>query len=217
MEFLEKLNKNAFSQLDIEHFTPDIQGWMDPSFTNTFRNIVKGKDIHKELIIVEVGSWKGLSCITMASILKELGFTNFKIIAVDTWLGAPEFWTWGLNDVTRGESLNFVNGWPTVFHTFTKNIKYSKHDDVVSPLPLSSLQAADVLKYYNISADMIYIDASHEYEAVKQDILHYWGILKTGGTMLGDDYTDHWWGVKKAVNESGYAVNVNGAVWSINK
>ena len=103
-----------------------------------------------------------------------------------------------------------------MFNIFTKNIKYFKHDDVVAPLPLSSLQATDVLKYYNISADLIYIDAAHEYEPVKHDIANYWTILKTGGVMVGDDYMSNWPGVMKAVNEFGNA-NISGVVWSFKK
>ena len=34
-----------------------------------------------------------------------------------TWLGAPEFWTWGLLDPRRGGSLNRVHGFPSVCYT----------------------------------------------------------------------------------------------------
>lgn len=174
---------------------------MDNSFGNIITNIVKSRSKNEKITIIEVGSWKGKSCITIANTLKQLGFTNISIIAVDTWLGAPEFWTWGLNDHTRGVSLNIVNGLPTVFYTFTKNIKYYNHDDIVAPFPISSAQAVEVLKHHNIKADIIYVDASHEYEPVKQDITSYWQLLNSGGTMIGDDYQSGWPGVVKAVDE----------------
>jgi predicted O-methyltransferase YrrM len=220
MSFISVLQKNAFENLDITNYTPDIHGWMDNSFGNIITNIVKSRSKNEKITIIEVGSWKGKSCITIANTLKQLGFTNISIIAVDTWLGAPEFWTWGLNDHTKGVSLNIVNGLPTVFYTFTKNIKYYNHDDIVAPFPISSAQAVEVLKHHNIKADIIYVDASHEYEPVKQDITSYWQLLNSGGTMIGDDYQSGWPGVIKAVDELSTLygkAEITGVVWKFTK
>lgn len=39
------------------------------------------------------------------------------------------------------------------------------------------------------SYDFIYIDARHDYFSVKNDIKHYYPILRKGGILCGDDYT----------------------------
>jgi hypothetical protein len=216
--FIQKLKENAFNSLSIEGYIQDIHGWMDPQFSNVFENIIISRDRKEPLTIIEVGSWKGLSCITMANSVKKMGFTNVNIIAIDTWLGAPEFWTWGIDDLSRGGSLKLENGYPSVFRTFTKNIKFSDNHDIVAPFPISSIQAIDVLNFYKITADVIYIDASHEYEAVKNDISGYWGLLKNNGSIIGDDYTKtHWPGVVKAVDEFPIKANITGVVWRIDK
>jgi hypothetical protein len=217
MDFIDTLRSNAYSALDVTDHIVDISGWMDPNFSTVVASLVAARSKTDRLVVVEVGSWKGLSASTFASTLKSNGFTNFTILCIDTWLGAPEFWTWGLNDPTRGESLNKVNGWPTVFTTFTKNMKKLGHDDVVVPLPLSSMQAADVLAYYKIAADIVYIDAAHEYEPVKQDIKAYWPLVKPGGTLMGDDYMDSWPGVKHAVSEIFGTPALSGVIWSVSK
>jgi hypothetical protein len=220
MNFIKRLQNNAFDNLDITLYQPDTSGWMDNSFSNIINSIVKDRNRNDPITVIEVGSWKGRSCITIADTLKTMGFTNIIIIAVDTWLGAPEFWTWGLDDPTRGKSLNIINGLPTVFYTFTKNIKYFKHDDIVAPFPISSIQAVDILKYYKIMADLIYVDASHEYEPVKQDINSYWQLLNNGGVMIGDDYMNNWPGVIKAVDELGNnygKAEITGVVWKFKK
>jgi hypothetical protein len=57
------------------------------------------------------------------------------------------------------------------------------------------------------SLDLVYIDAEHTYEAVKEDIASWLPKVKAGGWIGGHDY-DHpnesqkkLWGVKKAVDE----------------
>jgi hypothetical protein len=52
--------------------------------------------------------------------------------------------------------------------------------------------------------DWVYIDGNHLYEFVKMDLNFFYGKVKAGGLIMGDDYeTDGWWrrGVKKAVDE----------------
>jgi len=90
----------------------------------------------------------------------------------------------------------------------------------VAPFPISSLQAVDVLKNYKIEADLIYIDASHEYKPVKDDINMYWSLLKNGGSIIGDDYQGGWPGVIKAVDElsSVYGkAEILGVVWKFTR
>jgi predicted O-methyltransferase YrrM len=210
MEFLEDLRCGAFDELQVNDYKIDLQGWLDEdNFTKVFlKSLPKKKD---GLVIVEVGTWKGKSAVHMATILKREGYSNFKIVCIDTWLGAQEFWTdrkGGIRD------LVFVNGYPSIFYTFTKNVKKLGHDDVICPFPLSSSEAAYVLDYYKIKPDIIYIDAAHEYEAVKHDISLYWPLVKEGGVLMGDDY--HWRGVSRAVDEFGSCESV-GKVWSRTK
>jgi hypothetical protein len=219
MQFIDRLRYRAYDSLDITNYTPDLQGWMDEAFAAVFVNCIMNRDRNEPLTIIEVGTWKGLSCSTMAKIVKELGFRNVRIIAIDTWLGAPEFWTSGIDDSTRGGGLKLKDGYPNVFYTFTKNMKSLGHHDIVAPFPISSQQAMDILNYYNIKADVIYIDASHEYKPVKDDMDQYWTLLKTGGSMIGDDYNMNWPGVIKAVNEFSTQTkgSVTGIVWRFDK
>jgi hypothetical protein len=51
-----------------------------------------------------------------------------------------------------------------------------------------------------ISLDMIFIDADHDYGAVKKDLINYYPKLKKGGIFAGHDYTENC-GVVTAVDE----------------
>lgn len=207
--FIKKLKQNAYDNLDVSSYVLDLQGWKDPRFDSVFTRYAK-----PGMTVIEVGTWKGLSTSVMAS----SGMCKH-IIAVDTWLGAPEFWTRDDNDETR--SLHPINGYPSVFYTFTKNMKKLGHDTVVCPFPVSSIQGAHVLEQLNVRADIIYIDAAHEYEQVYADIKAYWKLLKPGGVLMGDDYADYWIGVKQAVNQFAHENQINvvveGVVWYIVK
>lgn len=220
-EFIARLRADAYDGLDVAGHAVDVHGWMDDGFVATLEGFFAGRDRATPLTIVEVGTWKGRSATTMAATVKRLGFSRASLIAVDTWLGAPEFWTWGLNDPTRGVSLRCSNGYPQVFYTFTKNVKALGHDDVIAPLPLPSLQAVDVLRHYGIVADVIYIDAAHEYDAVKLDLAKYWPLVRDGGGVLfGDDYKA-WAGVTRAVDEFAaeqkIKLEVRGVVWILRR
>jgi hypothetical protein len=221
MNFVQLLKDAAFTNLDITSHTIDLHGWFDKHLLDVLTNYLNKKITHDKIIIIEVGTWKGLSAVNMANTFIHRNFSNFNIITIDTWLGAPEFWTWGLNDTKRGTSLNIVNGYPTVYYTFIKNIKKLGLDKFISPFPISSVQGAEVLLFYNITADIIYIDASHEYKAVLYDLEAYYPLLQSGGLMFGDDYSSGWPGVIKAVDEfskkKSLKLNINGVIWSFIK
>jgi predicted O-methyltransferase YrrM len=56
-------------------------------------------------------------------------------------------------------------------------------------------------KFANESLDVVFIDLTHTYEAVKEDIKLWLPKVKKGGFIAGDDYHEHWKGVIQAVDE----------------
>ena len=63
---------------------------------------------------------------------------------------------------------------------------------------------------------MIFIDAGHSYEEVKQDILAWRPLLREGGILCGHDlYKDGPYhpGVKQAVDELIVNYTVTGTIW----
>jgi hypothetical protein len=217
MEFIDFLKKSAFKDLDTSGHTLDLKGWVNHGFSETLHVITEELKNKKEVMVFEVGSWKGASASRICSHLKNEKVDVHSVVCIDTWLGAPEFLTWGLNDPTRGASLAHVNGYPSIFYTFTKNMKCLKNDDIIAPFPMASVQAADVLKHYKIMADVMYIDGSHEYRAVMTDLEEFKDLLKPGGILWGDDYDQHWPGVMRAVAEFsikyGFTLKVTGNNW----
>lgn len=174
----------------------DLQGW--GGHREYFKKHIL--DVRPELII-EVGTWKGRSAVTMADICRDDSELSNKteIVCVDTWLGAPEFWN-NHDDEKRYKSLRLANGYPQVYYQFLRNVIDSKHEHRITPFPQTSENAYTFLKGHGVKADLIYIDGAHEFNAVYRDIERYWELLRPGGIMIGDDYCDYWSGVRDAVN-----------------
>ena len=172
----------------------NVNGWH--SWSPVFNKLIEEV---KPNIIVEVGTWLGASAINMANITKQLGL-NTKIYCIDTWLGAQEFWTWGKSSPER--DLKLKNGYPKIYFDFLTNVVSHNVQDVITPIPTTSTIGSHILQHYNIKADLIYIDGSHEYIDVKNDIEHYLNILTLNGVMFGDDMDGNWPGLSRAVHET---------------
>ena len=169
-----------------------MRGW---NGNNPFlSNIVKEKRPNS---IIEVGSFLGLSTITMAKACKECNL-NTKILCVDTWLGSPEHW--------RSDQCNllnlydyFENGISAMYDQFIINMIVNKIDDMVIPIPNTSKNAFNILQLKNVKVDMVYIDGSHDTDDVYNDIILYFKLLNKNGYMFGDDYGG-WESVRKGVH-----------------
>uniref|UniRef100_A0A914DV34 Class I SAM-dependent methyltransferase n=1 Tax=Acrobeloides nanus TaxID=290746 RepID=A0A914DV34_9BILA len=114
----------------------------------------------------------------------------------------------------KNEFLNF-------YSTFLKNMILSGLNHMVHTLRLPSAAAAHVLHCFKIDADMIYIDADHDYESVLRDVRLYYSLLKKNGIIFGDDYTPSWSAVMYAVDdfmkEMQLKVTINDGRWYTQK
>ena len=170
-----------------------VPGWNSNS--DVFGRLVEEA---KPSIIFEVGTWLGASAINMARHTKRLSLET-KIYCVDTWLGAEEFWTMGKDDPDR--NLKTKNGYPQVYFDFLSNVVEHGMQDTIIPIPNTSHIGSIILSHLRLRADLIYIDGSHDYEDVKNDIRDYMPLLRPGGIMFGDDMKI-WKEVGRAVEDS---------------
>ncbi len=87
----------------------------------------------------------------------------------------------------------------TLYDEFITNIEPVKH--IVTPVKMPSVEAAKL--YEDKSLFFVFIDGSHLYEAVKEDILAWLPKVKSGGFIGGHDIDqiEEFNGVRKAVDE----------------
>lgn len=152
-------------------------------------------------VIVEVGTWKGKSAITMAEILRSHGIDGV-IICVDTWLGSPEHCLSPRHHPTEPahyKSLRHMNGLPRLYDTFMANVAMKGVENYIIPLPNTSDNAFEMFRRIGLKADFIYIDAAHEYEGALRDMRNSWAMLRDGGILVLDDYIK-WRGVTQAID-----------------
>lgn len=84
--------------------------------------------------------------------------------------------------------------------------------DFVDVIKMRSDYAADLFKDGTI--DFCFIDADHNYEGVKRDILAWLPKIKKGGIIAGHDYgNERYPGVKQAVDELLKAEKVSTMSW----
>jgi hypothetical protein len=143
--------------------------------------------------IIEVGAWLGLSTLIMGTTAKNLGLRDTCILTVDTWLGSLEHW--------RDDKglLKLQQGFPALYPQFLDNVVSRQCADVIVPLPMPSTIAARYLAHFNLKADLIFFDGSHDQKDVYDDLCGYFPLLASGGVMCGDDF--QWPGVAASVKQ----------------
>jgi len=189
LAFLERLRSNAYDSLNVTGHRVDTLGWTNPyGIRRALDPIMSGELGSTHVTVIEVGAWKGGSTHVIANAMKHspaLKGSKLHVVSVDTWLGAPEFWYRCCIDAPdRGGGLSKVDGYPSVYYTFARNMKALRHDDVSCPLPMSGREGALVLLHWGVRAAAVYVD---EFGAAYDDLENYWPLLVPGGVLFGDD------------------------------
>jgi hypothetical protein len=153
------------------------ENWFN--YSDLYSRIVKLFDNQSRF--VEIGSWKGKSSVFMAVEIANSN-KNIEFYCIDTWKGSNEHKHLDLNNL---------------YETFLHNMK--PVESYYFPLKLTSVEASK--KFKDNSLDFVFIDGSHEYNDVRNDIISWLPKIKDGGILAGHDYTNHFNGVIRAVNE----------------
>lgn len=160
----------------------DIEGWMTQKELGVLYSLARNAGG-----VIEIGSWKGRST---KAILDGCKGT---VTAIDHFQGSPGEGT--AHDEAKGGDI---------YSQFMKNVGHFINLKVIK---MASLDAA---RQNGLSADVVFIDGSHQYEDVVEDIKAWLPHAKK--IICGHDYTT-WPGVKKAVDETLGPVEVRESIW----
>lgn len=171
----------------MEHFYQTIgQDWFN--YSDFYKSMVE--EFPENSHFVEIGCWKGRSASFMGVEIKNSN-KKIKFDCIDHWKGSWEHLKGGpvYDPITDDEDA--------LYNEFLKNIEPIK--EFVNPIRMSSIEAS--LLYEDESLDFVFIDAGHEYEDIKEDILKWLPKVKKGGIIGGHDFSQDSPGIIKAVNE----------------
>lgn len=170
-----------------------IQGWFDLAQAIALQTFVK--QLPPKSSLVELGCFQGRSSVAIASVLPQ----ESVLFCVDHFEGSLEHKKWNL-DLSN------------LLEAFTANIERFGVKDKIKPLAMSTTAAAE--QFQPLSVDLILVDAAHDYDSVKSDLLAWYPKLKHGGYLFCDDYQKEWPGVMRAVKSVGLEGNlVTGSLW----
>ncbi len=165
----------------IEHFYQKIHGWF--TFKDLYTEMVKNYD---DAVFVEVGTWKGKSASYMATEIANSN-KNIKFYCIDPWTGET------LDSDPKGyDCIEKMEG--TLFEHFLQNVHLVRN----YLTPIRGLSNECVKHFDDSSLSFVYIDASHDYKSVLNDLEIWYPKIKKGGVLAGHDYPKP--GVLKAVN-----------------
>lgn len=158
---------------------------------------------------VEVGCKEGR---TTGHILKNV--PDSRVIAIDPWMK---------QEASTDPTKETYDAWDfeKIEREFWANV--GEHRERCQMLRTTSEDAARTFSETGLNVDgtdLVFIDALHDYEHVKQDIALWWPKVRIGGMLTGHDFNHKWPGVERAVAESFNLMHVGVApdsVWFIVK
>lgn len=118
---------------------------------------------------VEIGSWKGKSTSYMAVEIVNSG-KQIEFYCIDTFEGNAEH--------QNNPEL------PQLYEIFKSNMK--PVEGFYTDMKMTSMEA--VKKFEDESLDFVFIDGSHKYQDIKDDITCWLPKVKRGGVLAGHDY-----------------------------
>jgi predicted O-methyltransferase YrrM len=155
----------------------------------------------KHGLTVEIGSWMGRTTRAMADNKRD-----GNIFAVDTWQGSEEN-----QDFLKDKPHGYL------FTEFCANLSDHIASGMVIPMPLASLAAAKYFATVETKFRFVFIDAAHDYDSVKEDILAWRPLVERGGILAGHDYD--WgfpgvvWAVRELISETPEQAAGGSSIW----
>jgi predicted O-methyltransferase YrrM len=143
----------------------DLHGWFDDRNKDFLKPLIENAKV-----IVELGAWLGTStrwfCANSGGI----------VYSVDHWKGSIEHQT----------RKSLQDKLPTLYDTFIVNCWSFK--DRIIPIKMTTVPGMHYIADNDIKPDIIFVDASHEYEDVLAD-LETASKLFPNAVLVGDDWS----------------------------
>ena len=143
----------------------------------------------KLMEIVEVGVASCSFCDQLRNILRSKWFDLVGYHLVDPWEHGYQCGSCGGPNMADEK-------WDALYHAACKR---AVTDLTLKVYRMKSLEAAKMFKDRSVCA--VYIDADHTYESATEDITAWLPKIRSGGAIMGHDYSGGWKEVVRAVDD----------------
>lgn len=144
--------------------------------------LIDENNIH---IFAEIGVWK-FRATKKLMVNPSVTRTIKEYWAIDPYQEMPQYQNRGTDRAMNKMGKMSQSQWNSIYYGVCKYLLWFHQ---VKLLKLSSKQAADLFhRYRKPYFDMVFIDAEHTYEAVKEDIFLWRPLVRKGGILSGHDY-----------------------------
>lgn len=175
-----------------EHYYRTIEGWFD--FEDLYREAIERTPDGGTL--VEVGCWKGKS-LSFLLVEARKSEKRLRVYGIDHFLGSAD----QADMLERAQESD-------LYATCVENARRSGHGDW-HVHRLASVPAA--AEFTDGSLDFVFIDASHTYASVCEDIAAWLPKVKPGGVLAGHDADES--GVNSAIARLLPGAKIKGRCW----
>jgi hypothetical protein len=160
-------------------------------------------------LVVEIGVWQGKSTTALALGLPQ----NGRLFCIDSWQGSDDelHAAHSIMQTTEGQKSVFLNAMDNLFEFIVMG--------KVVPICMKSIEACHLFQDTFVDdIDFVFIDGSHDYLNVKQDIATWFPMTHSNSIIAGHDYGS-FEGVTKAVNEEfgGKVKRGPGSIWYVDR
>lgn len=171
---------------EIQHLEDLVSSLVKPGFT-----------------ALEIGSWRGMSAIAIASVLKT--YSNTKLVCIDTWEMYPG---------TDAQRMWVREGQPNIYQDFKHNVELL---GLAPYIEMHRGHSEKIVPALGMMFDFAFIDGNHSSKYVQRDVLNVWPLIKKDGIMCGHDYSRKHPDVVEVVNKHFPQRNITQSIWSIKK
>ena len=141
-------------------------------------------------VIVELGVWQGRSVFAMAEACRR---TSKRVFAIDPWVDYDE----GGGPVSGYLAQYGVRSFEEVYQAFVAHSRRLGLERWIVTVRAPAADAARTWRHGPVS--LVFIDASHHYDAVTSDLEAWVPLVRPGGVVCGDDW--EWDSVRRAVQD----------------
>lgn len=157
--------------------------------------------------LIEVGSFWGKGAIYLAELCQE-AHKDLRCYSIDLWGMNPDNnpFLFDKEAAAKGHiepqthALYHDNLFETMAH-FVGSTRLSP--DPLRIMRMDTFEAAGFFSGIS-NIHMVFLDNDHEYGHVLKELKTWAPMIRDGGIIAGDDWTEEFWGVKKAVFEYFY-------------